>query len=322
MRTQSLRIYFFLFLLPLVHTQLYAQTCSCAGAPLISSQSISSTSGGNLLLGITYQYNDISKLYSGNNRLENRTSTRNTQSTLFELNYGITDRLTFSGTATYIQKFRKSGLQSSGGATALTTRGIGDGLFILKYVIHKNTIREQYQLAVGGGAKVPLGKSNLTNNGLPLNADMQPGTGAWDAVFWSYFSKTFAPASTINLFLFNTFRATGANQRFNNQDLYEFGNEWVVKAGITDKITPNLSYIGIINYRSTSSDQRNDHALPNTGGKWLKIEPALRYNIGGGLSVKASGQIPVYQYLNGIQPTTTYSASVSLFYNFGQQLIF
>ncbi|MFH5833281.1 hypothetical protein [Halalkalibaculum sp. DA384] len=308
----------FAFLIP---ADLPGQTCSCAGAPLISSQSISSASKGNLLAGVTYQYNDISNLYTGKTQLTNRSVERNTQSTLLELNYGITDRLTISATTTFVRK-QRTGLRSPGANDQLTTQGIGDGLVLFKYVLHQNTMREQYQLAVGGGGKIPFGRSSLSQNGIALNMDMQPGTGAWDGVLWSYFSKTFAPSSTINFFLFNTYRITGSSERFGSNDRYKFGNEWVVNAGITDTFLPGLSYIGMINYRSTSSDRRNGQALPNTGGKWINLEPAVRYRISQELSVKVGGQIPVYQYLNGTQPTTAYTASISLFYNFGRRVIF
>lgn len=298
------------------------QTCSCAGAPLISSQSISSVSGGNILFGLTYEYKDISNIYSESEKVSNPSVTRNTQSALLEVSYGITDRLTFSGTATFVRKYRETGLQSPAVSDVLITQGIGDGLFMLKYVLHKNTIQEQYQLAVGAGAKVPFGRSSLSQNGLTLNADMQPGSGAWDGVVWSYFSKSFAPATTLNFFLFGTYRQTGTNQRFGNDDRYKFGNELVINAGVSDKISANLSYIAMTSYRSTSSDLRNGNPMPDTGGKWVRFNPSLRYQLPDGLSLKASGQIPIYQFLNGLQPTTAFSASLSVFYNFGGNVIF
>lgn len=294
------------------------QTCSCAGAPLISSQSISTTSKGNLFAGITYEFKEISDLYSGSQQLENNTVERNTQSTLFELNYGITDRLTISGTFTHVQKQRLSVANDN----ELITRGIGDGLVMIKYVLHQNTMSEQYQLAVGGGTKIPFGKTSLEENGIALNLDMQPGTGAWDGVFWSYFSKTFAPASTVNFFVYNTFRATGSAERFNQNDEYKFGNEWVINTGITDNLFPDFSYVGIISYRSASSDQLNGNNQSNTGGKWISIEPALQYQFSNSLSAKVGGKIPVYQHLNGLQPTTSYAVSFSVFYNFGEKVIF
>lgn len=295
-----------------------AQTCSCAGAPLISSQSISSASQGNFVAALTHEFNEISDLYSGDDQLTNNTVERNTQSTLLELNYGLTDRLTISGTATYVQK----DLTSLRNNQTLTTRGIGDGLLMLKYVLHQNTMSDQYQLAVGGGAKIPFGKISLKSNNIALNLDMQPGTGAWDGIAWSYFSKTFAPASTLNLFAYSTFRVTGSAERFGQNDQYKFGNEFVVNSGVTNNLISNLSYVAMVSYRSTGSDQRNGQNMPNTGGKWVNIEPALRYQITSGLSAKISGKIPLYQYLNGIQPTTSYTASISFFYNFGEKVIF
>jgi hypothetical protein len=273
-------------------------------------------------MGITYQYNDISNFYTGSTQLENRSVNRNTQSTLLELNYGITKRLTFSGTASFVQKFRKSGLQNPGNEEILKTSGIGDGIFLLKYVLHQNTIREQYQLALGGGVKVPFGQSDLTQNGFALNADMQPGTGAWDGVAWSYFSKTFAPATTINLFWYNSFRLTGANDRFGNNDSYQFGNELVSTIGITNKLIGDFSYVMMARYRSAASDERNDNPLPNTGGKWVHLKPALSYGLTDQISLRISGQLPVYQHLNGTQPTTAFTVSGSVFYNLGSRTIF
>ncbi|MCW9708783.1 hypothetical protein [Fodinibius salsisoli] len=323
MKTSIKEILFFgLLALLMGAMEIQAQTCSCAGAPLISSQSISSAAKGNLLLGVTYQYNDISNLYSGSSQLNNLSTARNTQSTLLELNYGITRRLTFSGTVTYVQKFRRTGLQTSGAEETLTTRGIGDGLFMLKYVLHQNTIRKQYQLAIGGGVKVPFGASDITQGGLALNADMQPGTGAWDGIAWSYFSKTFAPATTINLFWYNSFRLTGSDNRFGSNDIYRFGNEVVSTLGVTNKIIGDLSYIMMVRYRSTASDQRNGNPLPNTGGKWINFKPAFSYGLTDQLSLRFSGQLPVYQHLNGTQPTTAFTLSASVFYNFGSKTIF
>lgn len=305
-----------------IAADLEAQTCSCAGAPLISSQSVSSVSQRNLFVGLTYQYKDISKLYAGDNQIDNVTTKRNTQSTLLEINYGITDRLTISGTATYVRKYLKTGLQNPGVSNKLVTSGIGDGMVMLKYVLHQNTIREQYQLALGAGVKPPLGQSNLTSNGLTLNADMQPGSGAWDGIAWGYFSKSFAPTSTINAFLYGNYRYTGTNERFGANDSYSFGNQWIINAGVTDNIFPKFSYTAIIRLRSMNSDQRNGNAMPNTGGKWLSLRPTLTYQISDGVSLKVAGKVPVYQHLNGLQPTTAYSTSLSIFYNFGQNVIF
>ncbi|MGM0587256.1 MAG: hypothetical protein ACQETE_02465 [Bacteroidota bacterium] len=305
----------FVALLPKINLQ--AQTCSCAGAPLIGTQSLGTTAAGQLTTGLTYQYNDISSIFIGSEKINNQTIRRHTQTLLLEANYGITDRFSISGTFTYIQKFRETGLQTPNVSESLTTRGIGDGLVLLKYVIHPYTLWTPFEIAVGGGAKLPIGSFSLSNNGLPLNADMQPGTGAWDGVIWTYLAKTF-PAQSITLFTNNTYRYTGSAERFNTDDLFEFGNELVLRLGISGPIPfgDRLSYTVISQYRSTSSDLRNNAPLPTTGGQWLSIKPQLHISLTDRIQLRIAGKKPIYQHLNGIQPSTTFTLSGSLFYNF------
>jgi len=303
----------FIFSIPILT---YAQTCSCAGAPLISSQTTGASSAGNLLLGITYEYHDISSLYSGSERLTDETVTRNTQSVLFEINYGITDRLSVSGTFSHVDKDRTTGLNRPVGGTTVNTRGIGDGVLMFRYTLHQQSLWRQYHVAVGAGVKVPLGTTSMTNNGFSLNADMQPGTGAWDGVVWSYLSTSFLPYTTMNLSLNTTYRQTGSNDRFAVGDSYRFGNELVSSLGISNEVAGNFSYMLSLRYRSSSSDRLNGNNMPNTGGKWLSVIPSFIYSFSDRVSTQISGRIPAYQDLNGTQPTTTFSLSGSLFLNF------
>ena len=104
-----------------VKSPLLAQTCSCAGAPLISSQSLGIPEKGNLFVGLTGNYNNIDKLYSGTDKLNNRTSERNTFTSLIEINYGLTNRVSLTGAFTFVRKERIAGLQTQAGARTLQT---------------------------------------------------------------------------------------------------------------------------------------------------------------------------------------------------------
>lgn len=299
-----------------INGTLRAQTCSCAGAPLLSSQGAGAYSAGNLLLGVTYEYHDISALYNKSNALTNNEVSRVTQSTLLEAHYGISDRVSLSGTFTYVHKNRTTGLHNPDNVTELTTGGIGDGLFLLKYVMMQQTLWNPVHIGIGAGTKAPLGSSSLENEGIALNADMQPGTGAWDGVLWSEISVSLLPYTTANLFWQNSYRRTGTNERFGAGDNYRFGNELVSTLSVADRIVERLSYMIQLRFRSTASDQRNGNNLPNTGGKWLSVAPALTFGITDRVSARLSGRMPVYQYLNGTQPTTSWAVSGSLFFNF------
>lgn len=295
----------------------HAQTCSCAGAPLLGAQSAGASGHGNFVAGVTYEFNQITSLFSGSDEITNDSADRNTQSVLMELNYGITDRLSATGTFSYVRKERSSGLSTVGGTQTSTTGGIGDGLLLMRYTLLPQSLWNRYHIAVGGGVKAPLGSTTINNpNGRRFNADMQPGTGAWDGVFWSNIGVSFLPRSTMNLSLTTSYRLTGNNERFVEGDDYQFGNEFLSFLGLSDSVTERISYKLNVRYRSTSSDQRNSITQPNTGGKWVSLIPDLYITTSDQTFVKLSGQIPLYQELNGLQPSTTYALSASIFLNF------
>lgn len=293
---------------------LSAQTCSCAGAPLVSAQSLGSIEQGNLVLGLTTHFNSIDKLYSGTNELVNRSADRSTFTNLLEANYGMTDRFSVTGTFSYVRKERITGLQRQGSIQNLQTAGIGDALVMLKYNIIQQTLWKPYQLAAGGGVKMPIASNSLTSNGVQLNADMQPGTGSWDYLGWLYFSYTLR-AQNITFFTVNSFTKTTAAERFNENDQFEFGDEINSLIGITGPAFNKFSYNLKLKFRGAKSDLRNGVDLPSTGGEWLNIEPGIGYQLTDRLSMEVSGEIPLYRNVNGTQPSTTYILSASLFFS-------
>ncbi len=294
-----------------------AQTCSCAGAPLLGSQSFGTTSSGNLIVGLTHEYNDISSLYSGNRPLDDSNTSRATNSTLLEVNYGISRRLSVSGTFSFVNKNRVTGRQTSN-PDDITTTGIGDGIFLLKYVLKESSLASQYQISLGSGVKAPFGTTSLRQNGFLMNADMQPGSGAWDAVLWSFASVSFVPHTDFSFYTLNSLRITSTNERFGENDDYRFGNEWMSVVGTGNSLTDQLGYSLSFRLRHTTSDQRNEQKMPNTGGTWLMVNPAVSLDLFEQVTFRLSGNIPLYQYLEGTQPTTSYTAALSVFYSFNK----
>ncbi|WP_421774279.1 hypothetical protein [Gracilimonas sp.] len=308
---------FAIVLMLLMNPVIQAQTCSCAGAPLISSQNFATVSGGSFMGGLTWEHNNISSLYSGTDELSNRTQERITNTALLELSYGINDRLSITGTFTYIEKSRTTGLQTQGSSTTITTSGIGDGIVMTKYHLINQDLWNPYQVSLGVGAKFPFGTNSLQANNVALNADMQPGTGAWDGVGWMFVSRA-VRSLNMNVFLNGSYRYTGTAERFNDSDNYTFGNELVALAGVSGGVWSRWSYDGQLKFRSTSKDQLNDFSLPNTGGDWITIKTGIGYQVHDWVNLQVFGELPVYQQLNGTQPTTSYVISASVFFSFSQ----
>ncbi|MCP9290259.1 hypothetical protein [Gracilimonas sediminicola] len=304
-----------ILLMSVYNPVLQAQTCSCAGAPLISSQNFATVPGGGFMGGLTWEYNNISSLYSGANELNNRTQERITNTALLELSYGISDRLSVTGTFTYIEKSRTTGLQTQGNSSTITTSGIGDGMVMMKYHLINQDLWNPYQFSLGVGAKIPFGTTSLEANNVALNADMQPGTGAWDGVGWMFVSRAIRTLN-MNVFLNGSYRYTGTAERFNESDNYTFGNEFVAIAGVSGAMWDRWSYDGQIKFRSTTRDQLNDFRLPNTGGEWLSVKTGVGYQVHDWVNLRVYGELPVYQQLNGTQPTTSFVLSASVFFSF------
>lgn len=64
----------------------------------------------------------------------------------------------------------------------------GDPLLMGRYVLINtkctgDSAGTRHRLTVGAGAKIPLGRSDMTYNGEVLDHDLQPGTGTWDGLF-------------------------------------------------------------------------------------------------------------------------------------------
>ena len=297
-----------------VKSPLLAQTCSCAGAPLISSQSLGIPEKGNLVVGLTGNFNNIDKLYSGAEELNNRTSERNTFTSLLEINYGLTDRLSFTGAFTYVTKERVTGLQTQAGAQTLQTSGIGDAVLLLKYSLIKQTLWKPYQLVIGGGGKAPFGSNTLRSQGLALNADMQPGTGSWDGIGWMLFSYTLR-SKNMHFYTMNSYKINGSAERFGSNDNYGFGDEFNSIAGVQGPAFNKFSYGFKLKYRSSEQDLRNDSLMPSTGGKWLNAELGFTYQLSDRFSLQAAGEVPLYRDVVGTQPTTSYIVNTSLFFS-------
>lgn len=285
-----------------------AQTCSCAGAPLLESQSGAPNREGQLRLNVSYEYHNISNLFIKSDKQERGDFNRYTHSTIFEISYGLTPRLTASALGSYIIKQRNA-------TNRITTGGPGDGVVMLKYKLHSNTLSSQYDLAIGGGIKVPVGITDLTIENAPLQADMQPGTGSFDGLAWVYYSKTFLPASTLNLYSSTSFRYNGASDQYNNSSIsYKFGDTIISDVGISNRISSLLQYTGQLKFRYSAKDRLDGSTVENTGGYWLSVVPGINLNFSKDLVLRFNTRIPVYQYLNGTQSTTKFATRFTLFF--------
>lgn len=293
------------------------QACCSAGAPLLSSLESPATDAGKLQVSLTYEYNLLNDVVSGSSLLNDDSRKRLTHSLLLETSYGFSSSLSASVLLTAVQHERRIQPISGVAGSFVRTRGVGDAILLVKYRLIRANIVTQLDASVGGGIKLPLGRSGIVHDGILLPADMQPGTGAWDGVMWAYGSQGFLPTLPVNLFASLSYRFTGSNLRYgNNHEGYTFGNELVGNLGAGLRTNTEWDVSLAIRFRLTTPDQFGGDQIPNTGGQWLSVVPGVNVKALENLAVRASAQIPIYRNLEGTQLTTSYTASVTLFYAF------
>ena len=310
------KIVFVIILLLAVSRETCAQACCSAGTPMLGSLETSTTAKNNMQLSLTYDYNVLKSVFEGSKKINDNTRERITHSALLEVTYGITDKLSFTGLFTFANQ-RRIITPNDNTENLLSSSGLGDILILLKYELLSQTLLNQRQLAIGIGPKSPTGASDVTQNGILLPADMQPGSGSWDVVFWSYYSQGFMPTLPLNVFITASYKLNTSNDRFSNSVAgYKFGNEFVSSIGAGYRTDTIFDYSFSLRFRTTSVDQFDDEDVPNTGGIWLYALPGINIKVADELVTRISGQIPIYRNLEGTQLTTTYTLSASLFYNY------
>lgn len=247
--------------------------------------------------------------------LNDKSRERNTHSALFRTTHAIDERWSFTALFSWVKQ--EEVIKPLTGKTHITsTTGISDIIALTQYKLVSKT---NANLIFAAGAKFPVGSTNHSDpeTGLTLNPDLQPGTGAWDAILGAryLYSGILRPTSVFSVH--TIYRLTFADNRYEGRQVYEFGNEWQVLIGFGDSffnqwLSPSLT----IRYRQTQPDKADHIPRINTGGHWLHLVPELKVNFSANTSGILSGEIPFYRNLSGFQLTTTYRINVAVLYSF------
>lgn len=294
------------------------QACCSGGVPLGGSLGLGAAPGKSFQLLLTYDFNALNTLVDDTRILDDDTRKRATYSTIMEVNYGLNERFSLTGVLPYVRQTRT--IRTFDNSEDFTsTDGIGDIIFLLKYRILDPVKDLTTDWVVGAGPKLPTARTDFeTSNGLTLPADMQPGSGSLDWVFWSYFQKERLMNTNFGLMAVIVYRYSGINDDYNNTQSYQFGDEFQYNIGpnytfFTGHIPINL--FTFLRYREQSEDLIDDRVFPSTGGKWLYLISGINVGFGTNWSFRLSVELPVYRKLTGTQLTTSYRLTAALRFN-------
>jgi len=137
---------------------------------------------------------------------------------------------------------------------------------------------------------------------------LQPGSNAWDLIYWSSLTKSFNIRPSLNVSSRLIYRSTGTNNSYFGDSTYKFGNELQFFLGFSDQfsllktlIDPSLTF----KYRNAQKDKTGDFDLDSTGGNWVFIIPSFSINITPTIAFSTRVELPIYAKVGGTQLTPT-----------------
>lgn len=296
----------------------FTQTCCSGGVPLSNNLGLSNNGKGSIQMSINYDYNNLNTLNAGDKRLDDNSRQRITNSVLANIGYALSDKFSIETLLTWVNQTRT--ITQFNNKNFTETSGIGDAVLLVKYTI-PNLLTNNTNVTIGLGTKVPLGKSDvLTDQGIQLTADLQPGSGAFDGIGWFSISKklNFRPSATLSSSAI--YRFTGTNNSYlNNTSSYEFGNVLQANISYVDEfllfktiVNPGL----ILKYRKTSVDKINNSNIPNTGGEWVFTRAEFNIQLSENFNFTNKLEVPIYSYVDGTQLTPTSRFTTGFLFTF------
>ena len=311
-------ISFALFILIL--NEANSQTCCSGGVPISGNLGLPPGSGGTWQFSLGYDVNVLKTLMDGREVLDDQSRERVTQSILFQSGYSITDRFSADLFFSYVKQERT--INQFDRTDYTSTNGIGDAALLFKYSLSKSS-SNKFLFTIAAGPKFPTGRSDfIRDDGIPLNADLQPGSGSWDGLFWGNGIYKFDFRPTLNISSTAIFSYKGKNNQYLGEQTYQFGNELQVLLSVNDNFLVGKKIIDtsiFFRYRKALSDRFNDATMPSTGGQWIFLAPSLAYNFSQKFAANATFEIPIFSEVEGTQLSPTYRMNIGVFFKLNKK---
>ena len=109
------------------------------------------------------------------------------------------------------------------------------------------------------------------------------------------------------------FAQVGAQFPLNSSQGYKPGQQYLVDVGGRWEATARLGLMLQLNAIWKGRDSGAEAEPEDSGGRWVFVSPGIAFAITKGVSVYAFVQLPIYQYVNGVQlvASRAYAAGVS-----------
>ena len=318
----------FVIVLSFLSHFIFSQGCCSggAGSPIAGGAATGVLQENQMEVSVNYQFNQSNTFFTGDTETDPLFNNLTSNYLFFRTDYGVSKKLTLSVASGY---YLDKSLVETDNMDTTSSRGLGDLIILPRYSLYnKSDNFKRTEIAVGLGIKMPLGthkdstlvySDDWIGDIYSLNPPtVQTTIGSNDFMFYSFFFREYQKRK---LRLFMT--TLHVNKGFNSLGI-KFGYYTSVgffasktffrKWGVTTQIkAENIGQIKAAN----NIDLLGFYSIdPGSTGskKWFFI-PQLSYSKNG-ITVFATSEIPLYQYLNGTQVGSQNQFTVGVNYRF------
>lgn len=202
---------------------------------------------------------------------------------------------------------------AGGGQYDSRTSSIGDVKVIGRY----QGFTPQHNLGIQFGLKLPTGSytqigtsTDITAPGsASIDRGLQPGTGTTDLIFGGYYTE----ALNKN---WDYFTQVTLQKALNSRDQYKPGDGVNLNVGMRYLGFSSFTPLIQLNARHVQRDNGANADTVSTGGTLIYASPGFVVPIGEKMSLYGFVQLPIYQYVNGVQLAPRYTVSIGARYAF------
>lgn len=307
---------FFCIICTALISDMYGQTCCTGGVPMLGGFVTPETSQNEWGIHLTYSYNYNNDLISNNEVIEDSFISRTVSTTLFQVDYALTNKWSISLVLPYI--WQTESVRSALQTINYPNRGMGD----LAIWGQRRWQKEMIRISVAMGIKAPTGSTNQRDSSTDvlLPFSMQNGSGSWDFGFNLQSSWYLDKSRKFSLEQRLSGKVNTKGKTFEAHSNYRFGHQMQLLTGLSyhfllHTLITDL-YAGVVYQLRTKDAFNGNFANENTGGHWVNVMLGSNIYISPKLHIGLSGMLPVYRKIHGLQLNTTWQFSTSLNYKF------
>jgi len=170
---------------------------------------------------------------------------------------------------------------------------------------HREALRHD-SYGVNFGLKLPTGDTGMRNAaGALAERTLQPGTGTTDLLLGGYFRSAFGSGSS-------WFADALVQTPFGGHDGFKPGTRVSFDLGYRHEVSDKLGLMLQLNALHKARDEGSNAEPADSGGKFLFLSPGLSYVVAKNVQLYGFVQLPLYQYVNGVQLTADWAAVIGV----------